>query len=438
MQQVLQIHGGKPLKGRVKISGAKNETTKIMVASALFNCPITLDNVPNIGDVEITAELMRGLGATVHHHTEKSRLTVDARLLKNSEAIYQSTKHNRISVLLAGPLLHRFGKAKVQKPGGCKIGQRPLDMHLLYLKKMGVTIEETDEEIRLSGKMHGAVVEFPYKSVGATEGALLASVYADGETIIKNPANEPEIIEQIKILQLGGALIEYDIAGSIHITGVSKPLILNHPVAMIGDRVEAISYAAAALATKGDVVLEGVKQESIITALTILRKIGANIEIDGDNIRVHNGGDLLPCDVETDPHPAFATDFQQPMVVLLSQATGVSHMHETVFDNRFAYLDSLNELGGNFKVSTRCNPFISCRFADLHNHTAKIVGPTKFTGGTTSFTDLRAAFGLVMAGLLSKNTTTLKEVHHLLRGYDRPVDKLHGLGADLKLLNLDE
>lgn len=433
MEQTINITDGHPLKGTVKISGAKNEVTKLMVASTLFDKPLEILNVPNIGDVEITAELMKNLGSAVHFHPDKHSLTIDSHGIHGHQAVFTQNNGNRLSILLAGPLLYRFGKAVVQKPGGCRIGERPLDLHLFYLRSLGVTIAEDDCLIHLSGSLRGATIEFPYKSVGATEGALLAALHAKGETIIKNAANEPEVIELIKILQRGGALIEMDAQNNLHLTGIEKPLVLRHPVTVMGDRVEAVSYAAAAVATGGQVELDGINQYSIITALTTLRKIGAKLDFDQQNILVSGSDDLHPLNIETDPHPALATDFQQVLTVLLSQAKGESMIHETVFDNRFAYLESLNQLGGKFSVSTKCSPFATCRFSDLHNHTAHIVGPMQFTGGTARITDLRAAFALVMAGLISPNETTLTDIHHLLRGYEDPIGKLHKLGANIKL-----
>ncbi|MFA6082313.1 MAG: UDP-N-acetylglucosamine 1-carboxyvinyltransferase [Patescibacteria group bacterium] len=435
MSEQIKIVGGKPLKGTVKISGAKNEATKLMVASALFDTPLVMENVPDIDDVAITAELLHHLGSIIKFDKVRHTLVVDSTHINRHEAIFGEGRGNRLSILLAGPLLHRFGKCVVEKPGGCRIGERPLDLHLYYLRTLGITINEDDRLISLSGKLTGNVIEFPYKSVGATEGVLLASVYAKGETIIKNHANEPEVIELIKVLQQAGALIEYDSEGHIHVTGVDKPLKINVPIRVIGDRVEAVSYMAAALATDGEISLEGIDQNSIITALTMFRKAGADIKIEGQTILVKRGANLRPIDLETDPHPAFATDFQQVFAVMLSQAEGVSRIHETVFDKRFAYFEQLNLLGGKFEVKTECDPFKQCRFAGEYNHNATINGPVTFHGGHAQITDLRAAFALTMAGMLCKNQTTLDNASHLLRGYDQIITKLSALGADIKLID---
>ncbi len=434
-QQTLQIQGGKPLNGTVTVSGAKNEATKLMVASALMHKPVLLENVPDIGDVEITAELLRGIGASVAYNPKSQTMRIDATSLKSHHAIYEEVaRGNRLSILLAGPLLHHFGEATVQKPGGCKIGERPLDLHIYYLRKMGVAIDEDDTLIHLKGKLRGAIIEFPYKSVGATEGVLLASVYATGTTVIKNPANEPEIAEQIKFLQRAGALIRYDANGNILVEGSTVPLAVTHPIRIMGDRVEAISYASAAAATDGKVAIAGIQQHQIITAVTALRRAGVHVEFDGQHMIVSRQGDLQALKLETDPHPAFATDFQQVFVVLLSQSTGTSFVHETVFDNRFNYLKQLNNLGGNFEVLRECKPFLSCRFSGLHEHTAKVSGPVAFHGGAAEITDLRAAFALTIAGLLSKHPTHLANAHHLLRGYDHPIEKLRALGAEISLI----
>ncbi len=434
--QLLEVRGGKPLRGHVQIGGAKNEVTKLMVASTLLSKPLTLHNVPAIEDVEITADLLRRIGVEVQYQPDAHTLTLDARHITKSEAIYGPGRGNRLSILLAGPLLHRFGQATVEKPQGCRIGERPLDLHLYYLQQLGVTVEEDDLLIHLKGKPTAGQIEFPYKSVGATEGALLAAVHAEGETIIKNHAHEPEIVELITVLQQAGAIIEYDAEGVLHVTGVDQPLAIDHPIRIIGDRIEAVSYIAAALATDGEVTLEGIDQRHIITALSAFRRVGAQIDFEGDLIRVKRAkGALHPLQLETDPHPAFATDFQQVFVVLLSQAEGTSHMHETVFDNRFAYLEQLNKLGGHFEVSPECLPFKPCRFAGEHTHMATINGPMHFHGGTAEITDLRAAFALVIAGLLADQPTHLHHAHHLLRGYDKAIEKLRALGADIKLVS---
>jgi UDP-N-acetylglucosamine 1-carboxyvinyltransferase len=434
MTQILRIKGGKPLKGKVKISGAKNEVTKLMVASTLFDRPFYIENVPDIEDVRITADMLRRMGVDVAFRPDKHVIALNATRMSKHEAVFGEGKANRLSILLAGPLLHKFSKAVVEKPGGCRIGERPLDLHLYYLKQLGIDIEEDEYQISLNGKLTGGNIEFPYKSVGATEGALLASVYAKGTTVITNHANEPEIIELIKVLQQAGAMIEYDSEGRIKVTGVDYPLHVDHPIAVIGDRVEAISYFAAALATNGDITAEGIDQRHIFTALATLRRAGAKIDISNERIRVSRNGILLPLDIETDPHPALATDFQQVIAVLLSQSEGTSHIHETVYEHRFAYVEELNKLGGKFTVSTDCKPFKTCRFANKNAHMATVKGPAYYHGGEAEITDLRAAFALVMAGLLSDNVTKLQNVHHLMRGYDRVMQKLQSLGANVELL----
>ncbi len=437
MSQFLEIIGGKPLNGTVRVSGAKNEVTKLMVASVLFDRPLVLENVPAISDVEVTADLLKSLGASIEYQAHNHRLKINGANVSKHEAVYSSdsgsSSANRLSILLAGPLLYRFGKAVVQKPGGCRIGERPLDLHLYYLRQLGIKIAETDTLIELEGALTGGVIEFPYKSVGATEGALLSSVYAKGRTIIKNSAHEPEIIELITVLQEAGAMIEYDSEGNIHITGTDKPLFIDHPISIIGDRLEAMSYLIAAVATDGKVTVEGIDPRNLTTALTHLRRLGADVVIEDDKITASRGGTLKPLMLETDPHPALATDLQQIFVVLLSRATGTSYMHETVFDKRFAYLEQLNILGGNFSVAKKCAPFRTCRFSDVHDHTAKISGPVLFHGGVAKITDLRAAFALTIAGLLATQPTTLHDAHHLLRGYDNVIGKLQSLGASIKL-----
>lgn len=429
----IKITGGRPLKGIVDISGAKNAATKELVACLLTKTPVTLTNVPQIGDVDVTLEMLKGLGVTIERNGD--RVTVDASTLSSPEVTEAFSRKNRIPILLFGPLLSRFGTAVIPALGGCKIGARPVDFHIRALEQMGAEIVVEDGMYRASvgesGRLHGAVVELDYPSVGATENIMLAAVLAKGTTVIRNAAIEPEIKDLAMMLQAMGAIIQQDVNQTWIIEGVESLHGATHRV--VSDRIEAASFAVASLLTNGDVVLRGAVQDHMIAFFNALRRVGGDFEVTPDGIRVFRTNALKPATIETDVYPGFATDWQQPFLILLTQAAGVSIVHETVYESRFGYTEALNKMGANITIHTNCLGAKACRFSYRnHPHSAVIVGPTPLKAADIEIPDLRAGFSYLVAALIAEGTSTITGVDTINRGYERIVEKLKGLGAEIE------
>jgi UDP-N-acetylglucosamine 1-carboxyvinyltransferase len=428
----LRITGGVPLKGEVRIPGAKNAATKELVAALLTSEPVTLTNVPQIGDVDLTIEMLQGLGASVSR--EGGTATVNASGVNSPSVTASFSKKNRIPILLFGPLLSRFGKAEIPALGGCKIGQRPVDFHMSALRSMGAEIDCSNGEyiakIADGDRLKGAVIELPFPSVGATENVMLAAVLAKGTTVIKNAAIEPEIHDLAMLLQSMGAIIQPDVNRMWVIQGVESLHGATHRV--IPDRIEAASFAVAAVLTKGDVTIMGAEQEHMLSLLNNLRRVGGEFEILENGIRAFRTGDIRSATIETDVHPGFMTDWQQPFLILLTQANGVSIVHETVYENRFGYTEALRKMGANIQIHTNCLGSKSCRFKHRnHPHSAVIVGPTPLKAADIEIPDLRAGFSYLIAALIADGTSTISGVEHVERGYERIIEKLKALGAQL-------
>lgn len=429
----IKITGGRPLKGEVQISGAKNAATKELVACLLTKTPVTLTNVPQIGDVDVTIEMLKGLGVSIER--EGDHLTVDGSTLASPEVTEAFSRKNRIPILLFGPLLSRFGTAIIPALGGCKIGARPVDFHISALEQMGATITIEDGMYRAtvgpSGRLHGAVIELAYPSVGATENIMLAAVLARGTTVIRNAAIEPEIKDLAMLLQAMGAIIQMDVNQTWVIEGVEVLHGAVHPV--IPDRIEAASFAVASVLTKGDVFIRGAVQDHMISFLNALRRVGGDFEMTPEGIRVFRTGEIKPSTVETDVYPGFATDWQQPFLILLTQASGVSIVHETVYESRFGYTTALNAMGANITVHSNCLGAKACRFSYRnHPHSAVVVGPTPLKAADIEIPDLRAGFSYLVAALIAEGTSTITGVETINRGYERIVEKLKGLGAEIE------
>jgi UDP-N-acetylglucosamine 1-carboxyvinyltransferase len=431
MNQHLTIHGGRPLSGSVTVGGAKNAATKMIIASLLTNEPVVLDNCPQIEDVEITAELARSFGATITR--EGGSLRLHTPTITNT-TVKRRTRTNRISILALSPLLHRVGRADLPGVGGDVIGARPVNFHLEALRQMGATIEDSNGEYRAHTKgLHGADISLPYPSVGATENIILAAVLAKGRTHIQNAAIEPEIVDQVMLLQRMGAIIEFGANRSITIDGVER--LHGTRYRILPDRLEAASFALLGLATGGEITIENAYQEELATFLNTVRRLGADYVIDGQDIAFRRGKNQLHgIELETDTYPGFATDWQQPMVVLLTQATGPSTIHETVYEDRFGYTESLRRMGADIQVSTDCLGELPCRFkAGGERHSAVINGPTSLYGTDIEIPDIRAGMAHVIAALVANGTSNLTGVEHLDRGYELFWDKLTAVGADFSL-----
>ena len=350
---VLAIRGGRPLRGRVDVKGAKNLATKAMVAALLGEEPSILRDVPDLSDVAVVRSLLEVHGVRVTEGDEPGTLHLDPSDVESAhmEEIDAHAGASRIPILFCGPLLHRLGQAFIPDLGGCRIGDRPIDFHLDALRKFGAVVEKLPSGIRLStrdGRLHGANIHLPYPSVGATEQVLLTAVRAEGTTELRNAAIEPEIMDLIAVLQKMGAIISYEPNRVILIEGVEKLRGYDHR--SIFDRNEAASWASAALATDGEIFVGGAKQQEMLTFLNVFRKAGGWFDIREDGILFRRDGDVRPVVVETDVHPGFMTDWQQPLVVALTQANGRSIVHETVYENRMGFTDALVKMGADIVV----------------------------------------------------------------------------------------
>jgi UDP-N-acetylglucosamine 1-carboxyvinyltransferase len=422
-----RIEGGSPLRGTIRASGAKNAATKQIVAGLLTDDEVVLDNVPRIGDVAVTVDMCRSLGAEVDVQGETIRMR--AATVNSGEVPVAFSGVNRIPVLMVGPLLHRHGRATVPLVGGDAIGVRPIDFHMDALRRLGASVALEGNVWRAEAKrLHGTLIDLPYPSVGATESALLSSVLAEGTTVIKNAAVEPEIIDLILLLQKMGALITVEVDRSIVVEGVPRLRGARHRI--IGDRIEVASFAAAAVATDGDVLIEGAEQSTITTFLNALRRVGGEFEVVPDGVRFFRGGDLRSTTVETDVHPGFATDWQQPFVVLLTQARGLSVVHETVHERRFGYTAELRAMGATIEVYTACLGGRPCRYRyGDHPHSCLVQGPTPLRGTTMQIPDLRAGFSYLLAATVASGTSVIDGAHYVERGYADIPGKITQLGG---------
>ncbi|MBX6391078.1 MAG: UDP-N-acetylglucosamine 1-carboxyvinyltransferase [Frankia sp.] len=423
-----RIEGGVPLRGEVEVSGAKNSVTKLLVATLLTDEPCTLSRVPRIVEVDVVLGMLTELGAQVEW-LDEHRVRIQTPRIANPYLSEAYSGVNRIPILMMGPLLHRVGEAVVPLPGGCRIGKRPVDFHLTGLRAMGAEIVEHPRSVQVKTLgLAGAHIALPFPSVGATENLLLAAVRAKGTTVISNAAVEPEVIDLILFLQRMGALVDVEVDRTIVVQGVDRLHGADHTA--IPDRIEVASFAAAAVATNGQVHVAGAQQEHVVTFLNHLRRLGGEFRVTDTGITFYRDRALTATHVQTDVHPGYMTDWQQPLVVLLTQAQGVSVVHETIYEDRFGYTRQLNEMGANIALSTSCLGGKACRFAARDfEHSAVVSGPTPLTAGDLEIPDLRAGFAYVMAALVAYGTSTITGTRFLERGYEDPVGKLRSIGA---------
>jgi UDP-N-acetylglucosamine 1-carboxyvinyltransferase len=435
---ILKIKGGKVLQGHIRAAGAKNAMTKLLVASLLSDKKCTFYNVPNIGDVEITVNLCREIGSEIKWDKPNKILEIFTPELKTAYVPQRYSGSNRIPILMIGALLGRTNEdIIVPTIGGDLIGSRPVDLHINALHQLGARIEyrEMKKEGAYFAQAHqglkGAVISLNYPSVGATENTILAAIRAKGKTFIKNAAIEPEIIDLILFLQKLGAHITVDVDRTICIQEAHQFQEVEHTV--MTDRNEVASYAMAAISTKGRVFIEGAEHLNMIAFLNQVRKIGGGFHVKSNGIEFFYEQELRGgIHLETDVHPGFMTDWQQPFVVLMTQAHGSSVIHETVYENRFGYTHTLKEMGADIELFTQCLGGKTCRFASSdHDHSLVVKGPTALKAKEISIPDLRAGFAYVMAALLAPDTSTIYNVDFLDRGYEDLVAKLTSLGADI-------
>lgn len=431
---VLTVHGGSPLSGEVRVRGAKNLVSKAMVAALLGDGPSRLYDVPRIRDVEVVRGLLELHGVRVRD--EADALVLDPANVGRAsvDEIHVHAGSSRIPILFCGPLLHRLGHAFIPDLGGCHIGPRPVDFHLQALREFGAIVDKTDRGLQLSAPngLRGTKLQLPFPSVGATEQVLLTGAMAQGVTELRNAAVEPEIIDLICVLQKMGAIINVHTDRVIEIEGVRElDGFVHRP---IPDRIEAASWAAAALATGGDVTVRNAQQVDMMTFLNVFRSVGGAYEVDdsaGGGIRFwHPGGELRATALETDVHPGFMTDWQQPLVVALTQARGLSIVHETVYEQRLGYTAALNQMGATIQVYQDCLGGTPCRFGRRNfTHSAVIAGPAKLTGADLTIPDLRAGFSHLIAALAAEGTSRVFGVDLIHRGYEEFETKLAALGA---------
>jgi UDP-N-acetylglucosamine 1-carboxyvinyltransferase len=429
----LTLRGGRALRGEVTLRGAKNSLPKLMVASLLTEEPCVLRNVASIADVGIVSELIQAMGGEVDS-TEQGVLRISTKNVERMErsVLKEFSGKSRIPILTCGPMLARFGDAPVPSLGGCRIGQRPVDFHLRALQDMGATLHEERGAARLTcERLQGTKIRLEYPSIGATEQVILAAVRAEGVTEISNAAIEPEIMDLIMVLQKMGAVISVDVDRVITVVGVKRLQGYDH--AAIPDRIEAASWAGAAIATNGRILVRGARQVDMMTFLNKFRQIGGAFHITDEGIEFWRAGEKLrSTTVETDVHPGFMTDWQQPFVIALTQAEGVSIVHETVYEERFGYVDALNRMGAKIQLYRECLGSLRCRFGQRnYKHSAVIVGPTPLHGAEIHIPDLRAGFSYVIAALAAEGTSTLTGTDLIQRGYENLIPKLRGVGAEI-------
>ena len=415
----LVIQGGARLQGEVQISGAKNAALPILCAGLLAETPLRLANVPHLQDVNTTLKLLQHLGIKVSR--DGDLLILDAGNIVSHEAPYEMVKTMRASILVLGPLLARFGHARVSLPGGCAIGSRPVDLHIKGLRAMGADIHVEHGYIEASAahlpqrRLQGARIFMDTVTVTGTENLMMAAALANGTTVLENSAREPEVVDLAECLIKMGARIEGAGSDVITVHGVERLGAAEHMV--VCDRIEAGTYMVAAAMTGGSVRLRHVRHDLLDAVIEKLRDAGAHIECDGDNISIESDGRLSAVNVRTAPHPAFPTDMQAQFMAMNTIAEGVARVTETIFENRFMHVQELQRLGAQIEVE---------------GNTAIVRGVDYLDGATVMATDLRASASLVLAGLVARGETTIERIYHIDRGYEHIEEKFTQLGARIK------
>ncbi|MBW2185441.1 MAG: UDP-N-acetylglucosamine 1-carboxyvinyltransferase [Deltaproteobacteria bacterium] len=408
------IHGGNPLNGTVQVSGAKNSALPLLCATLLTGGDHHLSNIPQLRDIRTVFELLKTLGAEVDCSGDSAVINADR--VESIEAPYDLVKTMRASVLVLGPLLARYGHARVSLPGGCAIGARPIDLHLKGLAAMGaeISLDHGYVEARVE-RLKGATIYFDMPTVGGTENLMMAATLAEGTTVLENAACEPEIIDLATALNGMGAQIRGAGTDTITIEGVDALRPMNHRV--MADRIEAGTFMVAAAMTRGNVLVKDADPVCLEAVISKLREAGAQVDLCDDGIRVKGAAEILPIQIKTSPHPGFPTDMQAQFMAMLTLANGTSVIAENVFENRFMHVCELQRLGSNIRIDGK---------------QALVEGVDMLLGAPVMATDLRASASLVLAGLAADNTTEVSRIYHLDRGYERLEEKLLALGADIQ------
>lgn len=418
----LIVKGGNPIHGEVTISGAKNAVLPIIIGALLAEDVTVLHDVPKLSDVATISEILENLGAQIKF--ENNTMTIDCRTVNNYTAPYDVIQKMRASVQIMGPLLARFGKAKISMPGGCAIGTRPIDLHLKGLEALGAQIQMNHGDMDASvpnGKLHGNRIYLDFPSVGATEHIMMAAVTAEGTTVIENAAEEPEIVDLANFFNSMGANVRGAGTSIIKIEGVERLHGTNYTI--IPDRIEAGSYMIAAAIAGGDVLVKNVIVDHIKPLISKLRDCGVEIIEEGNNLRVIGHLPFKAADIKTLPYPGFPTDMQAQFMALMVMAEGTSVITETVFENRFMHVDELRRMGANIKVDGR---------------NAIVEGVTHLAGCSVKATDLRAGAALITAALVAEGETEITGLQYIDRGYEDLVEKFRNIGADIVRVPMEE
>ena len=413
----LEVYGARKLKGKVRISGSKNASLPILAASILSNKKIILKNLPNVKDIKTMIKLLESIGSTVRYLKNKNSIAIKNNNKIKTYASYNLVKTMRAGILVLGPMLAKYGNAKVSTPGGCTIGVRPIDIHLKALSKLGVNYKIADGYVHANSKkkLKGAKIKFPKISVGATENLIIAASMAEGITTLSNCAIEPEIKDLVNFINCMGGKIKWIGKRTIKIEGVKNFKEVKYTI--MPDRIEAGTYLIAAAVTEGNLKISGINPNIIRTEIEILKKLGLKIKIEKNQINVVGVKDIKSINLKTSPYPGFPTDLQAQLMVLLCMSKKISTISEEIFENRFMHVAELNRMGA--KIKTKGNK-------------AFIEGNTKFKSAELMATDLRASVSLILAALIAKEKTTINRIYHLDRGYEEIEKKLRKVGAKIR------
>lgn len=416
----LQIEGGKKLSGEVKISGAKNAALPVLVASILSKNEVIFENVPQTSDINTLLKLLENLGATVNMQNNTAKINPTS--INNTKAVYDIVRKMRASILVLGPLLARFGECEVSLPGGCAIGSRPIDLHLMALEKMGAKIKIEEGYVKASGKLKGADIVFDKITVGGTENILMAAALADGVTTITNAAIEPEIVQLCEVLISGGVRIDGIGTNSLKVYGKNELLDIKY-VKVIPDRIEAGTYMCAAAITNSSIKLTNLNPNHLRAVIQKLEQMGVTMQIGDDFIIINEHNGLKAVNIQTSEYPGFPTDMQAQFMALCTIANGTSMIDERLFENRFMHVSELCRMSANIS---------------LNGHIAIVNGVKNLTPADVMATDLRASSALVLASLATKGVSRVHRIYHLERGYENLCQKLVDLGASIIKLKEQE
>ena len=421
-----------PLHGVIEVAGSKNTVTKLMVAALLGDEPSYITGAPTIGDVTITSEMIGHTGAGVS--IEGSSIAVDPSTLVVPKVSLAYTGLNRIPILLIGPLLSKLGEAHVPLIGGDAIGARPVDYHVEALRAFGAEVSVEDDAVHArAAKLSPARIELAFPSVGATETVLLTASLIEGRTVLENAAIEPEVVELALFLQRMGVGIELQPDRTFIIEG--KPSLHGARLRLSGDRIEAFSYLLAGLVTGGRVTVRGCRHERLVTAISVLQRMGVKFDIADDEISCWSEESLRPIAIYTSPHPGFMTDWHPPLAMLMTQIDGMSVIHETVFEDRFRYVQSVTRMGAEIELFDQCLAGPTCRFHEAAStHSCVIRGGGKLVGSHVDIADIRAGFACILAAAVASGTSYLSGVYQLERGYDHVFEKLRTLGLNAEIV----